>query len=338
MKEHRKDTISLPNTPKVSFLMPVLNGGRLFHQALKSIKMQSYPQERIEIIMADGGSRDDTVKIAKDYGCKIIKNPYVAGDIGLDLCFEVSTGDLNVALAADNELPNKDWLQNMVTPFLYSDVIGTYTQIIPSPNTSSINRYYSLLHVEPFTWFVYGNSANPRSFMKEYQIHTKGSNYYIFEFTVKDHPLIALAQGIMLRKDFRRRREYRGDDILPIIEMIEKGLKFAYVPDCGIYHHHIESFSHYIKKYRWRICNSLYDKKIGFSSRHKYLSFKRKLKKYLWIAYGGIPIFSLIDSLKWYLKDREKCWFWHIPASMVLSYMIIYEVIKKTFFNKINKK
>lgn len=314
--------------------MPILNGGKLFAQALKSIRMQNYPQGEIQIIMADGGSKDNSVSIAKDYGCKVIENPYIAGDIGLDLCFEASTGDLNVALAADNELPDKYWLRNMIEPFVNDDIIGAYTQIIPSPNTSSINRYYSLLHVEPFTWFVYGNASNPRLFMKEYKVLKKETNYYIFEFGVKHHPLIALAQGIVLRKDFRRKREYQGDDVLPVIEMIEKGFKFAYVPDSGIYHHHIDSFSHYMKKYRWRVHNSLYDKEIGFNKRDQYLSLNRKLRKYLWLMYGTSLVLPLIDSVRWYLRDGEKCWFWHVPASAGLAYLILYEAAKKFLFAK----
>ncbi len=43
-----------------SMIMPVLNSQRTIEKALSSIREQDFPQERIEILVIDGGSKDRT--------------------------------------------------------------------------------------------------------------------------------------------------------------------------------------------------------------------------------------------------------------------------------------
>ncbi|MBU1122410.1 MAG: glycosyltransferase family 2 protein [Candidatus Omnitrophota bacterium] len=316
--------------PKISFLTPVYNEESRIRQYLENIERQDYPRDKIEVVIADGGSTDNTVKIASEFGCRIINNPDRTAEAGLVLCEETAVGDLFVVMAADNRLPREDWLKKMVYPFIKDKQIwAAYTHISPAPDDNSFNRYYSLLHVEPFTWFVYGNTANPRRFKYFYKALQSDSGYIVYSFNIKNHPLLAFAQGFMFRRQFRRQQQNRGDDILPFIQLIEEGRKIAYVPDTGVYHLHLRGFRNYIKKYQWRIRNSLFENNVGFDNRAKYFSFKRKLKKYLWILYGGTIIWPIFDSLRWCLRDKDKCWLWHIPASVVLTYLIVYEVGRK---------
>ena len=43
------------NYPLVSIVVATLNSQKTLSDALKSIKMQSYPQDKIEILVIDGG-------------------------------------------------------------------------------------------------------------------------------------------------------------------------------------------------------------------------------------------------------------------------------------------
>lgn len=54
--------------PLVSINIPTFNSSRTLKETLESVKNQTY--KNIEIIIADGGSKDDTLKIAKDYNVK----------------------------------------------------------------------------------------------------------------------------------------------------------------------------------------------------------------------------------------------------------------------------
>jgi glycosyltransferase involved in cell wall biosynthesis len=53
--------------PNISVLIPTLNAASVLESCLKSIRSQNYPQEKLEIIVADGGSTDATVGIASNY-------------------------------------------------------------------------------------------------------------------------------------------------------------------------------------------------------------------------------------------------------------------------------
>ena len=233
-------------------------------------------------------------------------------------------------MAADNGLPRPDWLRLMVRPLVERpSVMGVFTPIVDAPSDNAFTRYYCRLHVEPFTWFVYGDAVNPRYFERVYDVKYMGAGYTVFRFTAMRHPLVALAQGFGMRRGFVRRPEFTEDDILPIIQMIEDGWEIAYVPEAGIYHHHLESLSHYARKYRWRIRNSLYEDKVGFDNRARYMSRGRKLRKYLFEAYGLSLLFPLLDSLRLWWREKNACMLWHGPAAIVLSWIILAEYVRK---------
>ena len=60
-------------SPLVSIIIPTYNSEKTLSQCLSSIKAQTYPH--IEIIVVDGGSKDRTVEIAKEYGARVYVLP-----------------------------------------------------------------------------------------------------------------------------------------------------------------------------------------------------------------------------------------------------------------------
>ena len=59
-------------TKSVSVVMATLNSGPILERALKSVRNQIYDQRKIEIVVADGGSTDGTLKIIKKFGGRVI--------------------------------------------------------------------------------------------------------------------------------------------------------------------------------------------------------------------------------------------------------------------------
>ena len=51
--------------PSISVLIPTLNAAKVLGKCLRSIATQDYPKEKLEIIVADGGSTDETLDIVK---------------------------------------------------------------------------------------------------------------------------------------------------------------------------------------------------------------------------------------------------------------------------------
>jgi glycosyltransferase involved in cell wall biosynthesis len=58
----------------ISIIIPTYNEEKYLLKLLESIKKQTYKE--YELIVADNDSKDNTKKIAKKYGCKIIKGGY----------------------------------------------------------------------------------------------------------------------------------------------------------------------------------------------------------------------------------------------------------------------
>jgi glycosyltransferase involved in cell wall biosynthesis len=97
----------------LSIIIPTKNEEEYLPMLLKSIKRQTFKD--YEIIVADNNSRDKTRKIAKRYGCKIVKGglPGKARNIGAKLAI----GNIILFLDADTELKNKDFLDKAIKEF-----------------------------------------------------------------------------------------------------------------------------------------------------------------------------------------------------------------------------
>ena len=52
---------------EVSVIIPVYNEEKHIRRCLESLKMQTYPIDKIEFIIIDGGSRDNTVSVIKEF-------------------------------------------------------------------------------------------------------------------------------------------------------------------------------------------------------------------------------------------------------------------------------
>jgi glycosyltransferase involved in cell wall biosynthesis len=313
--------------PRVSFTIPVLNGGAIIEDVLKTIRAQDYPD--VEIVVADGMSTDNTREICRKYNCLIIDNVRVEAEIGVELARQKASGQFVFVMAADNGCPHPQWIKQMVAPFLDDpEVIGVYTRMVPAPWDSSLNTYLCELHVDPFTWFVFGKTAHPDHFKRAYPVLVDKADYAIYQFTVKKFPLIAWAQGFGVRKSYQRDPATMGDDILPIIQMIEQGRKLAYVPKAGVYHHHLTDFKSFLKKYRARVLGNLYRRAFGIHNRQKYISTARRLRTYLWLVYGCSIIGPLLHALFWFLRSGKTFWLWHFPACVCLACITVFEVLR----------
>jgi len=86
----------------LSIIIPTLNEGKYLPSLLRSIKRQNF-KERYEIIVADAGSTDKTIKIAKSFGCKVIKGGLPAR--GRNEGAKIARGEDILFLDADLNLP-----------------------------------------------------------------------------------------------------------------------------------------------------------------------------------------------------------------------------------------
>ncbi|MBI3495296.1 glycosyltransferase family 2 protein [Candidatus Berkelbacteria bacterium] len=148
--------------PTISIVTPTLNAAAILPQYARSIVQQDYPKHNIEVIIADGGSTDDTVARARQHlkgtgiTCQILPNPLKTGEAGKAVGVKAAKGALVLFLDSDNMMVGKNWLRRMVEPFTDPQMIGGEPwQFISRPGDSALSRYLALLGMsDPLSYFI----------------------------------------------------------------------------------------------------------------------------------------------------------------------------------------
>lgn len=114
--------------PLVSVIIPAYNATRFLARALSSVAAQDYPADRIETIVIDDGSTDDTLALARTFegqvpGFQVFSQPNQGVASARNLAILVSSGELIAFLDADDRwLPGK--LAAQVDVFLAKPTLG----------------------------------------------------------------------------------------------------------------------------------------------------------------------------------------------------------------------
>ena len=312
------------NLPKITFSLPTYNGAEFLDSCLRSIYSQDYPRDKIEVMIADGGSTDGTLEIVTKYGLKAFPNPKKLADWGAKINVSNATGDLLVIWAADNEIVNKNWLKTVAKIFkLNPELACFWCNMVASPNDPDINRYYELIKSDPLMfsinknllWYLSNNSLKS----------IDGIDYTTFE-TISERPLVWGANGLVYRlnyvKDIILQDGFVGDnDVFQI--MIENGNnKLAYSNDLKICHHYLKNFSHWISKWKRNYQQHLIPHIRSRNMNWLYVK-NFKLKIGLWSVYSLIPIFSTIHTLYLILRDKNIYWKYHPLASFFQAWFLV---------------
>ena len=132
---------------RLSIVIPVLNSERTLGECLEAIAAQTLPRGEYEIVLADAGSADRTLEIARAAGVdRIVPNPLKTGEAGKTAGIKAATGDIIALVDSDNILPSPDWLERMLAPFSDPEVLATEPIAYTSrPQDPVLTRYFALL-------------------------------------------------------------------------------------------------------------------------------------------------------------------------------------------------
>jgi glycosyltransferase involved in cell wall biosynthesis len=129
--------------PLVSVVITTKNEGKHIVSCLKSIKNQDYPREKIEIIVVDNHSTDDTVKLAKQYTKNIFtKGPERSAQRNYGMITK-SHGQYVMYVDADMELSKKVISSCVSKVTKNPDIIGLYIREIVTGDSywSKVRRF-----------------------------------------------------------------------------------------------------------------------------------------------------------------------------------------------------
>ena len=312
--------------PKISVLIPTLNAGAVLENCLSSVKRQNYPKEQIEIVIADGGSSDATLDIARKYDANVVENKLKTGEAGKMAALRASSGEFVALIDSDNVLPDENWLQEMVKPLLnHAEAVGSepwrYTW---RKEDGFIDRYCALIGMnDPLCHFL-GNYDRINELTGKWtEVPHEEQDmgvYLLVKFDSRGLPTIG-ANGTVFRSSFLK-SEIKGDYLFDIDILAQKlnrdsEVSFIKVKN-GIIHNFCGSdVAKFSRKQKRRIKDFLYHS-------------SRKDRNYTWTSKGFIStnvfgqlkfvfycvtVFPLLfQSVFGYLKKRDTGWFFHIPA------------------------
>ena len=112
----------MPTTPFVSVLMPVRDEGAFIKRSLGAVIAQDYPRDRLEVIIADGMSSDNTREVIADIGREyanvtLIDNPEKIVATGLNRALRVARGEIIIRVDGHCEIAG-DYVRHCVSHLL----------------------------------------------------------------------------------------------------------------------------------------------------------------------------------------------------------------------------
>lgn len=319
---------ALKDLPGISFVIPTYNAASHINRCLKSIRAQDYPQERVEIIISDGGSQDLTLDIARQYNCIIVNNPGRLAEYGVQLGIQKASGEISVIFAADNELVGYDWIKRVGDVFADDgEISAVWGRLVSAKDDAAINKYFELIQSDPLNWFL---NRNLSKYMR--QVIKRNGDCFVFRVN-PSMPLVWGANGLSYRTTRIRgiwaQGSYLGDNDA-FQYMLEQGNnKVAYFKSPFVYHHHVAGLGDWVKKWKRNFIQHLLDQ---YKTRNMGWVFSGnfKLKLFFWVLYSGIPVFSLLHSIYLVFKDRNIYWFYH----PVVNFLQFFTYSSLIFFDK----
>ena len=129
----------------ISVVIPTYNEENCIEECLRSILDGT--EKPLEIIVADGGSTDATVEIAKRVGVNVIPNPHKHAAGGRNEGIKVAKGNVIAFIDADC-IADADWLKEIKYTFANEDVDGLGTYIEPAEFANKYEKFWGIFSLK----------------------------------------------------------------------------------------------------------------------------------------------------------------------------------------------
>lgn len=144
----KQDVEWLDEWPSVSFVIPAYNEEDSIAMTIESVLDIEYPEDKMEVIVVDDGSQDDTADIARQYTdderVKLIEQENQGKGGALNTGLENATGDFLACVDADSHV-KKEAVKNIISGF--DDDVGAIA--------SAMKVYEPETWVQKMQWLEY---------------------------------------------------------------------------------------------------------------------------------------------------------------------------------------
>ncbi|MEM2994729.1 MAG: glycosyltransferase family 2 protein [Candidatus Bathyarchaeia archaeon] len=317
-KNQKHENIKSVNyQPTVSILIPAHNEERVIGRLLQGITKQTYPKEKLQVIVIDDASTDNTGKIAEQYSkeysyIKVLHRTEKEGKRGkasaLNAGFEYATGEIIFFFDADY-YPQRDFVEKLTKEFVDPKVGAVQGRVVVLNEPQ--NMVTRLVALERMGGYCVDQHARERLGLIPQLGGTAGA--------VRRSILEILGgwDENILAED---------TDLTFSIRLL--GYKVRYVNEAECYEEAVESWKAYFKqRHRWALghmqCALKHSIKVLKS---KNLTLKEKIDGFLLLQVYFIPVlilFSWIVGIPlFFLKFSQlTSAFWTVTAISLYSFV-----------------
>jgi glycosyltransferase involved in cell wall biosynthesis len=313
----------------IDVIIPVYNGEKHIRTCLDSLKKQVYTGGKVNIYIVDDDSGDNTVAIAKEYGCKILKNGERHIERGKSIGIANSSSELILFMDIDNYFIEDDWLAQAADKLrIYPDAVGVEAcRFNYRGSDPAANRYCALFGINDPIAFYLGKRDKFMATEEKWNIYGRAEDkgdHFLVTFSPDRVPTIG-SQGFLIRRDMLKltQTEPYFFHIEGNMEIISKGRnKYVFLKNSAG-HNHVSSASEFLKKCK----------------RNIYLYYKHNhLRKYNWETKNGgfvLLVLSMVtiirplyDALVNYVKKPDPAWFLHPYFCFMVPFIYAVETVK----------
>ncbi len=296
------------NFPRVSVIMPTLNAEAILENCLSSIARQTYPREKIEIILADAHSTDRTREIAKKFGATVLDDNGKNMEEGKRLALRHATGEIIAFLDADNEVTHEDYFALAVEALAKNQqALGLEAYYLPSAKMSSFCAYLTArLHIsDPICWLM---SANPKLVSRDGEIER-----WVLPDGTYSYPLGA--NGFFYRRaDLQSvsANEKFQDTHVALFLMKNGKREWLRLRGRGVHHYYIQTLWKFVQKRRRATVHFL---RVQEEMPVNWMKEKPPVPLWLAAVYCVTIFGPLWHTLRGIMRDGDGRWLWHLLAS-----------------------
>lgn len=308
-------------TPLISVIMPVYNGEERLPKCLRSIRGQDYPQDKIEIIIVDDDSTDDTVKIAKKFGCIVTRNGSHNPERGKSIGIEKANGEYLFFIDDDNILTSKKWLSKLVDAVVSENCVGGQAAWFQYSKKASLPDKYMALYGcgDPAIYYLHRRDhmmITEKKWKLGGEVLKETDSYFKLKFDAKTLPTIG-SQGFLIKKQYVEMIKWSPlfFHIDANADIIRKGYDNYIILKEKVVHNHSDNYKDFISKIR-RNSKQL---KSGVGEERTY-SYNLTMGKMIKLGLTlGTFIVPLIDSIRGFIKFPSLAWFLHPLVSFQVA-------------------
>jgi rhamnosyltransferase len=217
-----------------SILIPTLNAGRVWAEALRMISNQDV--KIFKKIIIDSGSNDNTVKEALAFGFDVIeisKSAFNHGKTRQQLVDAATGADICVFLTQDAILASPESIANLISAFEDPEVGMAYGRQLPHQGAGALETHARIFNY-PAVSETLSLADVPRIGFKTFFCSNSFSAY---------------RKSVLEKVGGFPSDSIMGEDAIVAAKILMAGYKKAYVAEAAVYHSHSYTLTEEFKRY-----------------------------------------------------------------------------------------